>query len=99
MAQWYKKAIQQWNAVRGDGCTSSPDLAYTECCNRHDKDYTTGTDENGFKITRAQADKRLYECMKRAGVTPIVGRFIVPAFYYIAVRLFGGSHWEGNKRK
>lgn len=99
MAQWYKNARAKWRAVRGDGCTSSPDLFYTACCNRHDKDYTTGTDEHGFKITRAQADKRLFDCMKRAGKTPIVGRFIVPAFYYVAVRLFGGSHWKTKGKK
>lgn len=90
---------QAWAAVRGDGCTKSPDFAYTRCCNRHDKDYSTHTDENGKPLTRKQADKRLYDCMRKSGKTPIVGRLIVPAIYYAAVRTFGGKYWKKQNER
>lgn len=90
-----EKIKSAWKAVRGDGCTMSPDIHENirNCCNQHDADYTTGTDENGNEITRAQADKRLFECMRKNSYTPI-GKFIVAPFYYVAVRLFASNHWK-----
>jgi hypothetical protein len=82
--------------VQADGCSDSPDLFYTDCCDEHDIAYRTGFDEDGSEITRAQADKQLFECMKKAGKTPVVGRWLVPAIYYGAVRLFGSGSWKGK---
>lgn len=93
------KLRARWRAVRGDGCTNSPELSYHQCCLRHDADYTTGADENGLAITRAKADARLFKCMKESGVTPIVGKFLLPALYWSAVRLFGGSHWKKSPER
>lgn len=91
---WVK---EQKAALQGDGCTKSPDLFYTACCDEHDIYYRTGHDEDGKPITRYQADKRLFACMKRAGKTPVVGRFLLPVVYWSAVRLFGGGAWKGGK--
>jgi len=82
-------------ALQGDGCTASPDLFYRECCDEHDVYYRTGRDLGGEPITRAEADRRLRACMKRAGKTLIVGRWLLPWCYYGAVRLFGGAAWRG----
>src|SRR3990167_9662366 len=91
--EWVK---QQKAALQGDGCTSSPDLFYTRCCDEHDIYYRTGKDEDGKPITRAQADKRLFQCMSKTGKTPFVVRFLLPVFYSSAVRLFGGKAWKGS---
>lgn len=90
---------QMWHAVKGDGCTNSPDLFYGECCRRHDADYTLGIDETGSPLTRAEADRRLFRCMQSAGKTPILGRLLIPAIYFSAVRLFGRSHWKGSTKR
>ena len=50
----------------------------------------------GGSFTRAQADKRLFECMRKAGKTPVVGKFLIPALYYGAVRSLG---WLFYKKK
>ncbi|QGH72961.1 MAG: phospholipase A2 group XIII [Siphoviridae sp. ctdEk19] len=89
-----EKLRKLWKALKGDGCTSSPDLSYTECCRKHDADYTYHIDESGKEITRAEADKRLFNCMRKAGVTPVVGRLFIPAIYWFAVRLFARGHWK-----
>lgn len=92
------RAAALWRAIRGDGCSSVPDWHrdYTECCNRHDADYRTGTDENGNRITRAKADQRLFACMKKESRS-IIGRTLVSTIYYAGVRLFGSPHWKGKQ--
>jgi len=92
-----KELAQLWRATKGDGCTSVPDFHsdYTACCNRHDADYKTGTDENGKKITRGKADTRLFRCMRKNSKT-IIGKWGISAVYFFGVRLFGRSHWKGN---
>ncbi len=87
-----------WAYVKGDGCTASPDLFYGECCRNHDADYELGVDENGNKISRFKADNRLFNCMKKKGKTPVIGRFIVPVIYWSFVRTFGWKFW-GKHRK
>lgn len=94
--RWKAKASAAAKALNGDGCTASPDFAYTACCDEHDVAYRTGKDLNGKPITRYQADKRLYKCMKRAGITPVMGKWIVPQIYFWAVRLFGKGNWKGG---
>lgn len=83
-------------ALKGDGCTSSPDFFYRKCCDEHDIHYRTGKTVNDEPITRAQADSCLFQCMKKTGKTPIVGRFLLPVFYWAAVRVAGGHSWKGG---
>lgn len=93
---WIEWIKEQKAALNGDGCTDSPDLFYSRCCDEHDIYYRTGLDEDGKPITRAEADRRLFRCMQRAGKTPIVGRFLLPALYWGAVRIFGANAWRGR---
>lgn len=90
-----KKVHAAAQALGTDGCSSSPDFFYTVCCDAHDIAYRTGHDENGQAITRAEADKRLFKCMRKAGKTPLIGTHLLPAVYWSAVRLFGGKAWKG----
>lgn len=84
---------QQAAAVlKGDGCTSAPDFFYRPCCDEHDVYYRTGRDVDGEPVTRAEADKRLRQCMAKAGKT-IIGRRVMPWLYWGAVRVFGGAHY------
>lgn len=90
-----ENAAHAWSAVKGDGCTDVPDFteAFTRCCDQHDADYTTGADENGRRLSRARADRRLYLCLKCAAVT-FAGKYVIAPAYWIGVRLFGKSHWR-----
>ena len=97
MRGYWKKVKDMAAALQGDGCTSSPDFFYTKCCDEHDIHYRTGHTIKGNPITRAAADKRLFICMKKAGKTPVLGRFIIPLTYYIAVRLFASKAWKGDQ--
>ena len=60
-----------------DNCTFSPDGNWTDCCARHDRRY-----ENK-RLTRYQADKLLYRCIKRKK-----NKYIA-SVYFIGVRLVG----------
>lgn len=93
-----RRVTELWKAIKGDGCTASPDLFYKRCCNTHDRHYATHEHNNGAPITKAEADKRLFQCMRKAGKTPIVGKFIIPAIYWTAVTLFGGKFWKRYER-
>ena len=93
---YWEKVKQHARALKGDGCTSSPDLFYARCCDEHDIHYRTGRTLEGKFISRADADKRLFQCMKEAGKTPVVGRFLVPCVYWVGVRLFGKGSWRGK---
>ena len=95
MKRYWTNIKEKANALKGDGCTSSPDFFYRKCCDEHDVHYRTGETIDGFPISRLEADNRLFECMKKQGKTPIIGRFIIPCFYWIGVRLFGGDAWKG----
>src|SRR3990167_4187008 len=96
MRRYWQKVKQMSQALKGDGCTNSPDLFYTHCCDEHDIHYRTGHTLEGTPISRKDADRRLFTCMKKAGKTPIIGRFLVPCIYWAAVRLFGGRAWRGD---
>lgn len=88
-----------WRYLRGDGCTSVPDFFYGPCCRNHDADYRLGVDENGDTITRAQADKRLYACMKKTGKTPIIGRLLIPVVFWLGVRGGASGVWKKYREK
>jgi hypothetical protein len=84
--------------VRADGCTAAPDFWFKDCCDEHDVYYRTGRDGEGCPITRREADRRLYTCLKGQALTPI-GRFLLSPLYYTAVRLFGARHWKGESHE
>lgn len=97
MSDALDKAAALWRAVKGDGCTRAPDWhgRFNACCNAHDADYTTGTDERGRPITRAAADARLAACMRKGAYTPL-GGIGLSVLYYLGVRAFGRGRWAGK---
>lgn len=71
--------------VKYDGCTAVPDFDFGyDCCGEHDYHYQL-TD-----ISRAEADKRLRECLRKKGY------FVLPWIYWLGVRLVG---WNFYKKK
>lgn len=71
--------------VRYDGCTAVPDFDFgADCCAEHDYHYQV------HDIPRAEADKRLRQCIRDKGY------FLLPWIYWIGVRLVGRRFW--NKR-
>lgn len=90
-------------ALKGDGCTGVPDLTYKKCCDRHDIHYRTKMrlEDTGIPtpITRAEADKEMFKCMRETGKTPIIGSIIVPGLYWLGVRLFGSGAWNKDRSK
>lgn len=88
-----------WRYLRGDGCTGAPDLTYYQCCRGHDADYRLGHDENGDKITRAQADNRLFMCMLKTGKVPVLGTVIIPFVYWSFVRVIGWKVWNKYRKE
>ena len=68
-----------------NGCSQVPDFNFgEECCNVHDMDYYTK------EVTRAEADKKLRECIRAKGY------FLLPWIYWVGVRLFGGKYYGRN---
>ena len=62
-----------------DGCSMSPDLTFSDCCEVHDLEYITGVD-------RRVADKNLRECIRSKGYPFLCW------VYWLGVRLGG---WWG----
>lgn len=93
MNYWDRVKALAW-ALKGDGCTAVPDLTYRQCCDEHDIHYVTGMTVEGTPITRFEADNRFFKCMKETGKTPIIGTHIIPAIYWVGVRIFGGGVWN-----
>jgi hypothetical protein len=68
--------------VKYDGCTAAPDLDFgADCCAEHDYHYQLGD------ISRAEADKRLFQCLRKKGY------LVLPVLYWIGVRFGGGRIW------
>lgn len=71
-----------------DGCTAVPDFDFgSDCCGEHDYHYQ---DKN---ITRAEADKRLRECIQKKGY------IVLPWVYWLGVRVFGGLFWKEKQNQ
>ena len=83
--------------LKADGCSNAPDLFYRSCCDEHDVAYRTGATVDGIELTRKEADERFLVCLKASGKTPILGTFILPYVYYVAVRLFGQAAWDADR--
>lgn len=93
---YWQRVKEHAAALKGDGCSGSPDFFYRRCCDEHDIAYRTGKTVCGKPITRAEADKALFQCMRKTGKTPITGRIILPSIYWLAVRIFGHGPWKGE---
>lgn len=81
-----------------DGCTAVPDFNFGyDCCGEHDTYYQSQV------VTRAEADRKLYECILNKGVPSKLGpipyntNWMLASVYYVGVRVAGWFFW--NKRK
>ncbi len=73
---------QGLNPIKIDGCSSSPEGWWRQCCIEHDVNYWIGGDSKD----RLYADYRLYNCMNKLKA---------PAgLYYNSVRSFGAASWN-----
>lgn len=68
--------MSKWLRDR-DGCSLFPDGDYGGCCVEHDTDYRTG------RVPRAVADKKLRECVHKAG------HHVLCWVIWAGVRVFG----------
>jgi hypothetical protein len=74
--------------VKYDGCTAVPDFDFgADCCGEHDTHYQLGD------ISRAEADRRLRECIKKKGYTGLAWA------YWLGVRVFAGGVWKRYRTK
>jgi hypothetical protein len=69
--------------VKYDGCTGVPDFDFgADCCGEHDYHYQLSD------ISRAEADRRLRECLRKKGY------FVLPWVYWFGVRVFGWKFYR-----
>jgi len=84
-------AIVAAGARRGftyDGCTAVPDFDFgADCCGEHDFYYQAQC------ISRAEADRRLRECIRAKGYP------LIAWSYWIGVRVAGWIFWNRRKQK
>ncbi len=88
--------------IKGDGCSSSPDLWFKDACDEHDVAYRyhqwlNRRGDLGGPTTKARADARLWRGIKNS--SPILPRGLkwlspTAAIYWMAVTLFGGNAWR-----
>jgi hypothetical protein len=83
-----------------DGCTGAPDFNFAVCCAEHDCYYQG---KAGEKVSRAEADRRLRDCILKKGIPSKIGpinyntNWFLAGVYYAAVRLFGWKFWRADK--
>ena len=66
-----------------DGCTAVPDFDFgADCCGEHDFHYQDND------ISRAEADKRLRQCIQKKGY------IVLPWIYWLGVRIFGRKYYN-----
>lgn len=71
-----------------DGCTAVPDFNFgADCCGEHDFHYQAND------VTRAEADKRLRQCIQKKGY------LVLPWVYWFGVRVFGRSFWKKKQHE
>ncbi|HED34740.1 MAG TPA: hypothetical protein ENJ08_11090 [Gammaproteobacteria bacterium] len=89
----YKKDLTDVKTFATDGCTGVPDFIFTHCCDMHDLAYT------GL-ASRLEADNELFRCMKNTLRLQNKNRYwmwCLPYLYWLGVRLFGASRYQGAK--
>ena len=80
--------LQKLRQKAKDYCTHAPEGNWAECCKEHDLDYLG-------RVSRLQADNKLFKCVKakRPWYSP------VPYIMWLAVRVFGGSHYNRKDKQ
>ena len=82
--------------IKGDHCTGVVDW-FRDCCDRHDVEYYYAADIDGNKLTRAEADLRMRECIQaRSGFK----RWSIIAWdRWIGCRIGGWFFWWKHRRR
>ena len=80
-----KQVIQDVKQFSRDGCSYVPNFKFLDCCLLHDYYYVTN------EISRREADKKLYDCIKNEGYP------ILAWIYWLGVRLLGKDAYESDK--
>jgi hypothetical protein len=74
--------------VRYDGCTGVPDFNFgADCCGEHDYYYQLSN------ISRADADRKLRECIQRKGYV------VLPWIFWLGVRIFGWRYYRKKQHE
>lgn len=90
---YWARVRQRAKELGADGCTVVPEF-YHHCCNEHDIHYRTHKTLDGEPITRAEADKRLRDCIIQSSM---LHRFSPMAWWrWAAVRAFAFHAWNKN---
>lgn len=83
-----------------DGCTAVPDFDFGyDCCGEHDTHY------QGHDVSRAQADKKLFDCILKKGVPSKIGpipynsNWMLASIYYAGVRIAGWLFWNKQRKR
>ncbi len=92
-----EESLDYWRQIREraaedgfDGCTGVTN-AHRDCCLEHDLHYRTHATLDGDPITKAQADRRFLDCMKRRSK---LGTLSPLAWWrYLAVRFLNRKSW------
>lgn len=84
--------------VKYDGCTAVPDFDFGyDCCGEHDAHYQLQD------ITRAEADRRLRDCILKKGIPGKIlcfsynSNWFLATSYFIGVRLAGFFFWKKRR--
>jgi hypothetical protein len=75
-----------------NGCTSSPDFDFKDCCDKHDRCYQD--EDHCTSCDRVECDWELYTCIVQKGVSSGKDYTALAAIYYFAVRTAGESFFE-----
>ena len=95
-------ALSSTSTAEGDSCTAVPDnfgrADFTEACDDHDDCYAPGS-----TTPRAECDLQLLLDLRAACFEayryqpgPLLTCYTVAMIYYVGVRLFGASFYQGN---
>lgn len=93
----WRELWQNITSFSSDGCSSVPDFTFHHCCLQHDYYYRTHEHRHdGTPISRAEADRRLRQCIARSRAGPWHYRFL-PWVYWLGVRVAGRRAWRHGK--
>ncbi|EIF51040.1 hypothetical protein [Sulfurovum sp. AR] len=81
------ETVRSETDCKTDGCTSSPDFNFEECCNQHDICYCIG----GTEADKIRCDRQLAHCIRDNGM------IILADLYRAAVENFADTHFNYHK--
>ena len=92
---YWEEVRARAKALGADGCSGPAIEWYRDCCLEHDVHYRTGRRLDGTAISRREADAVFRRCMQER--SPLKKWSPLAAWRWVAVRLFGGHHYQGQE--